>query len=215
MRRTYGHYIRISWDSIKGNFPIFAAIGLLMILSFSSLNLFPIVGSTLGSLLLFGYFVALKKLVNSEELGFQDILWPFMDFKRFLQGIFLIFTHSIGILIGSVLLIIPGIWLAVRWSLAFCIFPMMKPEEVNGWRALKISSDLVKGNWWWFAGLLIVIALLNLAGLLFFGIGLLISLPMSALILIYVVQDLYSSSLPSDSALKTDPTSPSLIKVTP
>jgi len=215
MRKTYGQYVGMAWDSIKGNFPLFAAIGLLMILSISALNLFPIIGSTMASLLLFGYFVALMKLAKSEELSFQDILWPFINVKRFLQGIFLIVVHSLGILVGTLLLLVPGVWLAVRWSLAFAIFPLMKQEDLNGWRALQASSAIVKGNWWWFAGLLVILGLINLIGFLFFGIGLLISFPMSALILIYVAQDVYLRSLPHQTSPTDHLGTPSFIKVSP
>lgn len=49
-------------------------------------------------------------------------------------------------LVGAFLaLVVPGIWLAVAWSVAI---PVMLVEGTGGVKALSRSFDLVKGHWW-------------------------------------------------------------------
>jgi hypothetical protein len=216
MRKSYLGYLDKSWKSIQTNFPLFAAVGLLILISASTVNIFPILGGSFMTLLFIGYFVALKKMTNSEEFGFQDIFWCFLDFKRFLNAILLSFLHSVGIVLGMILLIIPGIWIAVRWSLAFPLLAHPQYHEVSAWEILKASSHFVKGNWWWFAGLLVGLAILNFLGFLFFGLGLLITLPMSLIILNDLVDDLVMESGSKTGLTEVNPQlTGSTIKVSP
>jgi hypothetical protein len=59
----------------------------------------------------------------------------------------------LGLILGFVALIIPGIWLYGRWSVAV---PALLVERVGPVSAIRRSSRLVKGRWWPVAGVLIV-----------------------------------------------------------
>ncbi|HWH95384.1 MAG TPA: hypothetical protein VNT03_16100, partial [Baekduia sp.] len=50
-----------------------------------------------------------------------------------------------GLVAGFIALILPGIWLAVAWSVAY---PVMLVEGTGGVGALKRSFRLVEGRWW-------------------------------------------------------------------
>ena len=65
---------------------------------------------------------------------------------------------AIGIAAGALLLVLPGIWLAVRW--AFVAQAVVVDGE-RGVEALRHSAALVDGRWWATCGRLIV---LNLVG---------------------------------------------------
>ena len=60
---------------------------------------------------------------------------------------------ALGLGIGFVLLVIPGIWLYARWGVAT---PALVIERRNPFRALGRSSRLVKGRWWPTAGVLLL-----------------------------------------------------------
>ena len=62
-----------------------------------------------------------------------------------------------GLIVGFILLIIPGIWLYVAWSVAV---PTLLIERRNPFRALGRSRRLVKGRWWASAAILIVASLM-------------------------------------------------------
>lgn len=59
----------------------------------------------------------------------------------------------VGIVLGFVALIVPGIWLAIAWSVAY---PVMLVEGTGGFGALKRSFKLVEGHWWATCGRLLV-----------------------------------------------------------
>lgn len=53
--------------------------------------------------------------------------------------------YGLGVVFGTVLLILPGIWLYIAWAFAI---PAMLVEGVRGRRALGRSFRLVRGRWW-------------------------------------------------------------------
>lgn len=65
---------------------------------------------------------------------------------------------SLGLTLGFVLCVVPGIWLAVGWSLAFVA---LVAEDLSGIRALRRSRNLVRGRWWATFGVLLIAFILN------------------------------------------------------
>jgi hypothetical protein len=61
--------------------------------------------------------------------------------------------YGLGLLLGFLLLIAPGIWLYVAWAFAT---PVLLVEGLRGRKALGRSFGLVKGRWWRTCGVLIV-----------------------------------------------------------
>lgn len=64
---------------------------------------------------------------------------------------------AVGVAIGLLAFIVPGIWLAVAWSVAF---PAMLVEGTGGLAALRRSTALVQGRWWATCGRLVVACIL-------------------------------------------------------
>jgi hypothetical protein len=65
--------------------------------------------------------------------------------------------YVLGVMAGFVALIVPGIWLAVRWYFAAQAVVI---DGVGPGEALRRSSQLVKGTWWRTAGMLLGTGLL-------------------------------------------------------
>lgn len=65
--------------------------------------------------------------------------------------------YFLGVLLGILALILPGIFLAVAWSLSF---PAALVEDARGAGALKRSFQLVRGRWWPVFAVLLVGAIL-------------------------------------------------------
>jgi len=79
---------------------------------------------------------------------------------------------AVGIGIGALFLVLPGIWLAVRWAF---VAQAVVVEDARGAEALRASQSLVDGSWWSTCGRLLV---LNLVGA---AIALLARLPAAAI----------------------------------
>ncbi len=114
---------------------------------------------------------ATYRIVAGAEAG-EDITWQ--ESLRFaLQrfGPLLLLSLAVGVLvaIGTVLLIVPGVWLAV----ALCVAaPALLVEKLGVGDAISRSRELVQGRWWatfgrlLVAGLLIVLAVVVISVIL-------------------------------------------------
>lgn len=92
--------------------------------------------------------------------------------NKFLPMLVAVVLYTLAIMIGSVLLLIPGIILSL--SLAFYLY-FIVIDDMGGYAALKASHQLVWGNWWRTAAVFTVpgIVLVVLYFGLFFVVGLL------------------------------------------
>lgn len=91
--------------------------------------------------------------------------------------------YTLVVLVGLVLFVFPGIIWGIKFHYySFLIVDKgMKPMD-----ALKRSGAITMGYKWKLFGLFILIGLLNLAGAIVLGVGLLVTMPVSLLITVFV-----------------------------
>lgn len=75
---------------------------------------------------------------------------------RWLPVVAVVLVSAIGTLFGALLLLLPGIYLYVRWYVAT---PAVVAEGLGPRGALSRSAELVKGQWWRVFGISIVLGL--------------------------------------------------------
>jgi uncharacterized membrane protein len=75
-------------------------------------------------------------------------------FSRFLSIVGVSILVSLGVFVGLILFIIPGIILALRWSVAL---PACVVENLGPIAAMRRSADLTKGHRWQIFGLFVLI----------------------------------------------------------
>jgi uncharacterized membrane protein len=90
--------------------------------------------------------------------------------------------------LGLVLCILPGIYLAVGYVFAV---PLVIDKRMEFWPAMEVSRQVVHRHWWSMFGLVIVLALVALAGFVVCGVGALVSIPVASASLMYVYEDLF------------------------
>lgn len=112
-----------------------------------------------------------------ESVQISD-LWNPKPFVFYLVGQIIV---GIIVIIGLVLLIVPGLIAAV--SLFFTSYLIV--EGKGPIEAMKASWEMTKGNRWKVALLLLAVAGINLAGFLAFVVGLVVTVPMSMLALVH------------------------------
>lgn len=86
--------------------------------------------------------------------------------RRFGSILWLTILYMLLLIPAFLALIIPGVWLAVAWSVAF---PAVMLEAVRGRKALGRSFRLVRGRWWPTFGLVFIAYLI--AGMVQFFVG--------------------------------------------
>lgn len=111
---------------------------------------------------------------NPETADFS-MLWHPQPFLNFLGASIL---TTLAIVIGLVLLVVPGIiaMLLFIFSTFIVIDRGLSPIE-----AMKESMRITAGHRWTLLGLIVLLLLIGMAGALAFGVGLLVAIPVAAL----------------------------------
>jgi len=127
---------------------------------------------------------AVLKISAGEKVAFKNL---FEKYNVVLQYLVASILYCIMVVLGLILFIFPGIYLALK----FQFFRFLVVEKGMGpIEALRDSGRMAKGNIWNLFKLISVLAAINLLGALIFGIGLLVTIPMTILALVYVYKKL-------------------------
>lgn len=118
-------------------------------------------------------------IADGHTPQYKDLLKPFRSYKTVLHYFLAMILYILIVLVGLVLLILPGIYLAVR--LQFSPYLIVDDENMGPIESLKKSMKLTQGIFWKLFGFSVVTLLFNIAGALCFGIGLLITLPITGI----------------------------------
>jgi hypothetical protein len=114
-----------------------------------------LVSSVLTALMVLLTIAACFKAVADAYLGTAPDWRASVRFatKRLAPLLVISILYLVGVMLGTLALIIPGIFLAIAWSLAY---PAALVEDARGFGALKRSFQLVRGRWWPVFGALLV-----------------------------------------------------------
>jgi uncharacterized membrane protein len=124
-----------------------------------------------GVLVDMGFNTLALKAARGEPYQFSDFFSRFHLFPSYFWAHIL---NGLAIIVGLALLIIPGIWIATKFS--FYRFYVLD-KGVTGVEALKQSSQLAEGSKWRIFLFMVAAVLINILGLLAFGIGFLVTVP--------------------------------------
>lgn len=186
-----------TWESLRENLVLVVGLTATVLILGFMLTFIPIVGGLLTGSLYLGYLHCLVKLSRSGNAEWPDLFYFYTDLARFIQALVVGAIVQAGTILGFILLIVPGVWFVVATMYANAIFVLEGASD--GVSAVRKSLETVKGVWWNHAGLLIFIGFLNMVGALFFLVGLLITIPVSALMLVEVISPLKAA--PGEAAL--------------
>lgn len=173
----FDKYLSEGWDLFRKE-PGQLILYTLIVFAISlGLGLIPIVGSIgsiiIGPALNGGFFLGLRKIDRGEKAEIGDF---FKSFDYLVPLLLFGLVSGALILLGVVLLIIPGIWLGV--GVALC-YPLILFAKLEFWDSIVLGVKLVSKKWFSFFGLLIVVGLINILGVICLGVGLLITVPFS------------------------------------
>ncbi len=121
-----------------------------------------------------GFTVITLKLAKSEHATYRDLVPP----GRLVWTLFLASVLTGLIIVGGLILfIVPGVYFLTRYSMVR--FVVIEGATVG--ESLKKSSHLTEGVKWRLLGFLLALLGLNVAGAAFFLVGLLLTVPVSAI----------------------------------
>jgi len=188
--------IKYGWEKTKENMELIFLITLFILIiesltgSFNGqeknlyIQIIGLVSTILMVILKIGYNKILLKIYDGEKTKFGEIFDEYKTFWRYL-GVSLL--YPLTILAGLFLLIVPGVIWAVRFSFSPIIVVDTKLGPIT---AMKESYAISKGSYWQLFLFWLVIAIINFVGLIFFGIGLLLTIPISTIAYIKIYREL-------------------------
>ncbi|SFP00642.1 hypothetical protein SAMN05216601_104238 [Ectopseudomonas composti] len=194
---SIGDLLSESWSKVKGTkgiiiggFLVFYVVllaatfilgGIVGIFSALSDNLFimfagEIVISLLASALAYPFMAGINMVgirrAADQPLNFNEI---FSHFGRTVPLIITAVVMMLLIYLGMILLLIPGIYLAVAYLLAI---PLVVERGLSPWQALEASRKAITQHWFKVFGLFLLLGLIVMISAIPLGIGLVWSIPL-------------------------------------
>ena len=170
LRRAYGLF----WEHAVLLMSAHVAI---LIVLFIGNELLTVGGNVLLGPFILGFYKILLRVVRNEDTEFSDLLSGFEYFlPAFIANILI---HLIAVALFP-FLVVPGLLALLTYSVTyFFIFE----DELGFWDAMEASRKMVWGNFkrWLLVG--VAFLLINMAGLLCFVVGLLVTFPFSHLLI--------------------------------
>lgn len=135
--------------------------------------LFQVGINIIGLPMLLGILImGIQRSVNATINPTSVFLYFHKTFNLFLTVILM----YIMIMIGFILLILPGIYLSVAYYMAL---PLVAEKDMSPWQALEISRKAIGHHWFRMVGFMIVSGIIIAISIIPFGIGLICTLPLS------------------------------------
>ena len=190
-----------SWETFKSNAALMIAVLLCYVFVYFSV---AFIASQIAALipfffiailinlavLLFNSLLTIGILKIAFELSYNrnaEILDIFKNGKLLLPYFVANIIYGFIFAIGIILLIVPGI----IWAVQFCFYPLLIIDKnLNPIEALKASSRLTHGYKWQLFNFFLVLIMINIAGFILLGIGLLVTVPVSLFAYIYLYREL-------------------------
>lgn len=141
------------------------------------------------SFLIMAFFVAgtVRILLDTVESKTPIINTLISQGSFYMNMLGALFLQSVIVVVGFILLVVPGIYFAIR--LTFVPF-LVIDKKLNPIDALKESWKMTEGQVWHLFKLMVVFVLLVLLGVLLLVVGLLVTVPLGALMVAYVYRKL-------------------------
>lgn len=148
----------------------------------------------LGGTLLGGLYNYYLKLIRGQPATIGDAFAGFGS--AFLPLTLAHIVCALLTLVGFACCILPGIYLAVSWKFTL---PAVIDKRLGFWQAMEHSRTTVARCWWLVFALLILVALITMAGLLACCIGIFVSVPLGIATVLYAYEDLFGGATPTQT----------------
>ena len=155
-----------------------AAFALNTVANFSFLGFFV---SILVGAILYQVFIRINR---GENTTFKNLL-SWMSVDRYFQYLLVGIIVAAFVLVGTILLVVPGIIVAVMLSMASFIVldkdSKISWKDATFWKAIKKSKKMTKGFRWKIFWFFVLSVLINILGLIALGVGLLVTIPLTGI----------------------------------
>lgn len=170
-------FIGKAWELVKPHWLPLSAMALIA----------AVIASVPGAVFIIGgaIYVGFNRAILGVLGGkAPDIGMIFSGFDRFGQAFLAHLVLMIGLSLGFLLCVVPGIILALMWMFVSLV---LAETQLDFWESLKASADLTAGYRWRLFGLMLACTVVAVAGLLACCVGIFVAQPviMTAIALAY------------------------------
>jgi uncharacterized membrane protein len=184
--------INYGWQKMKEDmkFVLLTTLILGIILAISGMeNIFGFIFAIVGIVVRIGYTKIylqmneggkpkISDIFNQDALPWKKMFWKYVGVS---------ILHGLVIMAGLILLVIPGIF----WAVRFAFSPIILIDTNGGVIAsMKESYAITRGSFWSLLGFWVVLIILNVIGFFLVGVGMLFSFPISTFAAIHVYRKL-------------------------
>jgi uncharacterized membrane protein len=142
------------------------------------------------TVLMGGLYMYYLKLIRGQEAGIAD---AFSGLTSALVPLTLLgLVMGFLTLLGFAACFFPGLYLAVAW--AFSI-PLVIDKQMGFWEAMELSRKVVTRHWFLVFALMLVIGLVAISGIVACCIGVLVTMPIGWVALMYAYEDMFGRKL--------------------
>jgi uncharacterized membrane protein len=160
-------WIGEGWDVVKADLGTYVLMTIVMMLVNGAVP-FLLQGATTA-----GFQIACRKTLRGQKPSVADL---FEGFQFFVPTLLAHIVISILVFIGLLFFIIPGLVVAAIYNFTY-LFIVDKRMDMSA--AMQASHAVVKQDYFGYTMFLIALGLLNIAGLLCFIVGLLVTIPIT------------------------------------
>ncbi len=205
---TISEAVQYGWDTVKNNLGFFIIIMIIAgvinsvpesianILEKKSSFLSFIVSSAgwvLWMIVQMGLIKITLKFINNEKAEFNDLFAHYHLFFNYIIGSII---YGVLVSVGLMLFVVPGVWVALKFQ--FYSYYIVD-KEMGPIDALKKSAELTDGIKMDLLVLGLALLGINFIGAIAFGIGLLITVPITMLAYVYVYHRLAYNAYDEES----------------
>ncbi len=191
--------VNFAWRTFKRRCGLFAAILVAVCVGWVALEVIVIAGQRVGivlwvaahlAFLIFfagiqvGFLRICLALYDGGEPTFADTFAPLRTSLKFLAGQV---AYLLMVVMGAALLIVPGVYLGVRYFLFAFYMAGDEPDLADGFEE---SATLTSGRMICLSSILVALFLLNAIGACLLGLGLFVTVPVSVLVMTAVYRQL-------------------------
>lgn len=165
---TPGRWIGAGWGIVKadlGNYVLITVMALLLAMVGSFIVAGPLIA---------GLFISVRRRMLEGRTDLGDL---FAGFSLFIDAFLVFILVSIFALIGLVFLVLPALVVITLYLLSFAF---LADRKLSFWDAMEASRKLVLQDLLGWTLFVILLIMLNVLGLMLAGVGVLITIPVTA-----------------------------------
>lgn len=196
---SVGTYLAWGWKLMRKHFWFYAGvvvvaflINALMGLSFLPyLEAYPV---ALWIIQLVAYIIAYTVMIglyqvglNLTQFGAASVWDLFVPLKKTIKVFIANWLYFLLVSLGLILLVVPGLYWFVKYSQ---ITLLILDKDLGPLEAFKMSGEITDGAKWDLLALLVVVSFIGILGVLFFLIGVVVTVPFSILTQVLVYRHL-------------------------